>query len=45
MDDQAMDKKVSILIVDDEASIRDNLASILERRNFQLFGLLRFYIL
>ena len=36
MDDQAMDKKVSILIVDDEALIRDNLASLLERSGFKV---------
>jgi DNA-binding response OmpR family regulator len=36
MEDQAMDKKVSILIVDDEASIRDNLASLLERSGFKV---------
>ena len=36
MKDQLMDKKVSILIVDDEASIRDNLASLLERSGFKV---------
>ena len=36
MDDQAMDKKVNILIVDDEALIRDNLASLLERSGFKV---------
>ena len=36
MDDQAMDNKVSILIVDDEALIRDNLASLLERSGFKV---------
>ncbi len=36
MEDQTMDKKVSILIVDDEALIRDNLASLLERSGFNV---------
>jgi DNA-binding response OmpR family regulator len=36
MEEQAMDKKVSILIVDDEALIRDNLASLLERSGFKV---------
>jgi DNA-binding response OmpR family regulator len=35
MVDQAMDKKVKILIVDDEALIRDNLAALLERSGFK----------
>jgi DNA-binding response OmpR family regulator len=36
MDDQTMDKKINILIVDDEALIRDNLASLLERSGFKV---------
>jgi DNA-binding response OmpR family regulator len=36
MDDQSMDKKVNILVVDDEALIRDNLASLLERSGFKV---------
>ncbi len=36
MDDQVMDKKISILVVDDEALIRDNLASLLERAGFKV---------
>jgi DNA-binding response OmpR family regulator len=36
MDDQAMDTKVNILVVDDEALIRDNLAPLLERAGFKV---------
>jgi DNA-binding response OmpR family regulator len=36
MDDQSMEKKVNILVVDDEALIRDNLASLLERSGFKV---------
>ncbi len=36
MDNPAMDKEVNILVVDDEALIRDNLASLLERAGFKV---------
>lgn len=36
MDSQTMDRKINILIVDDEALIRDNLASLLERSGFKV---------